>query len=55
MLADMKNRWDELIPQILDYNYTAPPEKMSEIAQKIKEKYKIDDSPEGHRNLKKVI
>ncbi|CAH1394632.1 unnamed protein product [Nezara viridula] len=55
MFADMQNRWDELLPHILDYNYTAPPEKMLEISQKIKGKYKIDDTPEGHKNLVKMI
>ncbi|XP_014290281.1 esterase FE4 [Halyomorpha halys] len=55
MFAEMQNRWNELIPFILDFNYTATPEKRLEIAEKIKEKYKIDDSPEGHKLLIKMI
>lgn len=54
MFAEMQNRWDELIPFILDYNYTAPLDKRLEVANKIKEKYKIEDTPEGHKMLIKV-
>ncbi|CAH1394634.1 unnamed protein product [Nezara viridula] len=55
MFADMQNRWDELLPHILDYNYTAPAEKRLEISQKIQSKYKIEDTPEGRKNLVKMI
>ncbi|XP_014290285.1 esterase FE4 [Halyomorpha halys] len=53
--ADMLNRWDELLPHILDYNYTTSPEKKSEIGQKIKKYYNVDDTPEGHQNFLKMI
>ncbi|CAH1394617.1 unnamed protein product [Nezara viridula] len=55
LFEDMLSRWDELIPLILDYNYSAPSDKKSEITNKIKEKYEIDDTPEGHKIFIKLI
>lgn len=55
MYSEMLDRWDELMPHILDYNYTVPPEKRSEIGQKIRNHYNVDDTPEGRKNLIKMI
>lgn len=55
-LNELKNRWTELLPHVMDYNYTIPSEKeKTEASQKIKEHYNIDlDTKEGVANLIKV-
>ncbi|CAH1394631.1 unnamed protein product [Nezara viridula] len=53
--TEMLDRWDEVMPHILDYNYTVPHEKRSEIGQQIKKYYKVDDSPQGRKNLIRMI
>ncbi|XP_014290283.1 esterase FE4 [Halyomorpha halys] len=55
LFVDLQHHWDELIPYILDYNYTTPSDKRLEIARTIKEKYKIEDTPEGHKGLINMI
>ncbi|CAH1394484.1 unnamed protein product [Nezara viridula] len=56
-LNELKNRWNELLPHLLDYNHTVPCEKRkAEISQKIKEYYNIDlDTKEGVANLIKAM
>ncbi|XP_014294679.1 esterase FE4 [Halyomorpha halys] len=55
LFPELLDRWDELIPHVLDYNYTAPPEKMLEIGQRIKKYYNIDNTEEGRKNLIRMI
>lgn len=36
---DINARWNELIPHILDYNYTVPNERHDEVSVSIRKKY----------------
>lgn len=36
---DINTRWNELIPHILDYNYTVPNERHDEVSASIRKKY----------------
>lgn len=38
-LEEIKSRWDDLVPFILDYNNTAPQNELKNINKKIKEFY----------------
>ncbi|CAH0390833.1 unnamed protein product [Bemisia tabaci] len=39
ILSEIEERWDELAPHLLDYNYTIPQEKKVEVGRKIKNFY----------------
>lgn len=39
LLDEIEQRWDELAPLILDYNFTAPVAEHANIAQKVKVEY----------------
>lgn len=39
ILSEIEERWDELAPHLLDYNYTIPQEKKVEVGRKIKDFY----------------
>ncbi|CAH1394711.1 unnamed protein product [Nezara viridula] len=49
----LKN-WESIIPHFLAFNYTVPIESKSQIIQKIKDHYKIENSADGKRNLLKL-
>lgn len=52
----MKDNFAEVLPYILDYNFTIPAEMHFTIASKIADHYQIDlDRPEGVNNFIKVI
>ncbi|XP_014273017.1 esterase FE4 [Halyomorpha halys] len=56
-LEELKDRLDELLPFVLDYNNTTPCEDTKlEITQRIKEYYKIDlNTKEGVRNFVELL
>lgn len=47
--------WEKITPHYLDFNYSVPIESRSQITQKIKDHYKIENSAEGKRNLVKLV
>ncbi|XP_014273015.1 esterase FE4 [Halyomorpha halys] len=56
-LKEIRERLDELLPSVLDYNYTTPNEEAKlEITKKIIEHYKVDlNTKEGVRNFVELI
>ncbi|CAH1394712.1 unnamed protein product [Nezara viridula] len=54
LFNELLNRWDELMPHMMGYNFKESFDKM-EISRKIREYYKIDDITNGRKNLIKMV
>lgn len=53
LFNELLNRWDELIPHMLGYDFKESFKK-TEISRQIRDYYKIDDITNGRSNLVKV-
>nr|UYG55599.1 esterase 2 [Arma chinensis] len=55
MFNELLKRWDELLPHILEYNFTISSQRKVEINRQIKDLYEITNSTRGARNLINMI
>ncbi|KAF7992725.1 hypothetical protein HCN44_005069 [Aphidius gifuensis] len=54
LYPELNENWDEIAPHLLDYNYTIPKSKQSEVSNKIKKHY-LGDEKIGNDTVKPLI